>query len=174
MTSTAAYLYGFCAGIYEVERLMCSIGEKVNYSAYPTNVDVCRPGRASRRPTRGNFGMLVRGKTPSLMVGHGSVRHSPNLEGLAVHVLLSLSLSLSKKKKYVLCCAVKISTWVGTHLATLIPNRPGRGNLIWCRCAQSWSLLVTPAFVTPKCLLVCNTVHNDVLRSCHQYVIIPT
>lgn len=55
VTSTAAYLYGFCAGIYEVERLMCSMGEKVNYSAYPTNVDVCRPGRASRRPTRGKF-----------------------------------------------------------------------------------------------------------------------
>lgn len=55
VTSTAAYLYGFCAGIYEVERLMCSMGEKVNYSAYPTNVDVYRPGRTSRRPTRGNF-----------------------------------------------------------------------------------------------------------------------
>lgn len=29
VTSTAAYLYGFCAGIYEVERLMCSMGEKL-------------------------------------------------------------------------------------------------------------------------------------------------
>lgn len=75
--------------------------------------------------------MLVRGKTPSLMVDHGSIRHSPNLEG-ACGTCTFLSLSLSKKKKYVLCCAVKISTWVGTHLATLIPNRPGRGNLIWC------------------------------------------
>lgn len=78
---------------------------KVNYSVYPTNVDVYRPGRASRRPTRGNFGMLVRGKTPSLMVGHGSVRHSPNLEG-ACGTCTSLSLSLSKKKMYVLCAVL--------------------------------------------------------------------
>lgn len=56
--------------------------------------------------------MLVRGKTPSLMVGHGSVRHSPNLEGLAVHVLLPPSLSLQEEEVCtVLCCENKHVGW---------------------------------------------------------------
>lgn len=150
---------------------MCSMGEKVNYSVYPTNVDVCRPGRASRRPTRGNFGMLVRGKSHSLMVDHGSVRHSPNLEG-ACGTCTSLSLSFQEEEvRYVLCCAVKISTWVGTHLATLIPNRPGRGNLIWCRCTELEFVGYTRFRHAEVFVGVRYCTH--VLRSCHQYVIIP-
>lgn len=119
----------------------------------------------------GIFSCSLGGKTHSLMVDHGSVRHSPNLEG-ACGTCTSLSLSLSKKKMYVLCCAVKISTWVGTHLATLIPNRPGRGNLIWCRCTELEFVGYTPFRHAEVFVGVRYRTH--VLRSCHQYVTLPT
>lgn len=98
--------------------------------------------------------MLVRGKTPSLMVDHGSVRHSPNLEGLAVHVLLSLSFQ-EEDVCTVLCCENK---HVGWHsLGNLDPEsaRSRESNLVH-RAGVCW---LHPLFVTPKCLLVCDTVH---------------
>lgn len=46
VTSTAAYLYGFCAGIYEVERLMCSIGERLTtLPTQPMSMFVDQDGR---------------------------------------------------------------------------------------------------------------------------------
>lgn len=99
--------------------------------------------------------MLVRGKTPSLMVDHGSVRHSPNLEGLAVHVLLSLSLSPRRRCTVctVLCCENKHVGWhslgnldpesarsresnlgVGVHRAGVCWLHPlsSRRSVCWC------------------------------------------
>lgn len=46
VTSTAAYLYGFCAGIYEVERLMCSIGERLTtLPTQPMSMCIDQDGR---------------------------------------------------------------------------------------------------------------------------------
>lgn len=46
VTSTAAYLYGFCAGIYEVERLMCSMGERLTtLPTQPMSMFVDQDGR---------------------------------------------------------------------------------------------------------------------------------
>lgn len=91
------------------------------------------------------------------------------LKGLAVHVLLSLS----KKKMCVLCCAVKISTWVGTHLATLIPNRPGRGNLIWVSVCTELEFVGYTRFRHAE-VFVGVQYRKHVLRSCHQYATLPT
>lgn len=46
VTSTAAYLYGFCAGIYEVERLMCSMGERLTtLPTQPMSMCIDQDGR---------------------------------------------------------------------------------------------------------------------------------
>lgn len=116
--------------------------------------------------------MLVRGKTPSLMVGHGSVRHSPNLEGLAVHVLVSLSLSPQEEEVCtVLCCENK---HVGWHsLGNLDPEsaRSRESNLVSV-CTELEFVGYTRFRHAEVFVGVRYRTH--VLRSCHQYVIIPT
>lgn len=106
------------------------------------------------------------------MVGHGSVRHSPNLEGLAVHVLLSLSLSFQEEEVCtVLCCENK---HVGWHsLGNLDPEsaRSRESNLVSV-CTELEFVGYTrfrhaEVFVGVRCC-------THVLRSCHQSVIIPT
>lgn len=111
--------------------------------------------------------MLVRGKTPSLMVGHGSVRHSPNLEGLAVHVLLSLSLQ-EEDVCTVLCCENK---HVGWHSLGNLDPESARSNLVSV-CTELEFVGYTRFRHAEVFVGVRYRTH--VLRSCHQYVIIPT
>lgn len=76
--------------------------------------------------------MLVRGKTPSLMVDHGSVRHSPNLEG-ACGTCTSLSLSLSPRRRSMYCVLCCENKHVGWHsLGNLDPEsaRSRESNLV--------------------------------------------
>lgn len=110
--------------------------------------------------------MLVRGKTHSLMVDHGSVRHSPNLEG-ACGTCTSLSLSLSLQEEdvcTVLCCENKHVGWhslgnldpesarsresnlVSVHRAGVCWSHPlsSRRSVCWCAIPYTCVAVLSP------------------------------